>query len=130
MKFSSRFIDLAVGAGLVGVSVIALLYFLINERFEWIPEAALELALKRIEAIGKEMHENNTATSGNINALKVQVADLVTSQKELVKQQQELQKQEKLKQQQQRQQEERRLLQMKEDSQYEADKNRIQRHYM
>lgn len=44
MKRSSRILDLVVGAGLVGVSGIALLYFLINERFEWIPESALALA--------------------------------------------------------------------------------------
>ena len=44
MKKSSRIFDLVIGAGLIGVSGIDLLYFLINERFEWIPEKVLELA--------------------------------------------------------------------------------------
>jgi hypothetical protein len=43
MKTFSRVLDLIIGIGLIGISGIALFYFLINERFEWIPEIALEL---------------------------------------------------------------------------------------
>ncbi len=55
MKQSSRILNSLIGAGLIGISGISLLYFLINERFEWIPDLALELArdpeiLKRPEA--------------------------------------------------------------------------------
>ncbi len=43
MKTFSRVLDLIIGFGLIGASGITFLYFLINERFEWIPETALEL---------------------------------------------------------------------------------------
>ena len=43
MKNFSRVLDLIIGVGLIGISGIAFVYFLINERFEWIPEIALEL---------------------------------------------------------------------------------------
>ncbi|MBN4078049.1 hypothetical protein JYT29_01830, partial [Nitrospina gracilis] len=44
MKRSSRIFDLIIGVGLIGVAGFAMLYFLVNERFEWIPEQVLELA--------------------------------------------------------------------------------------
>ena len=44
MRRSSRIFDLIIGVGLIGVSGFAMLYFLVNERFEWIPEQVLELA--------------------------------------------------------------------------------------
>ena len=43
MKNFSRVLDLVIGVGLIGISGIAFIYFLINERFEWIPEKAIEL---------------------------------------------------------------------------------------
>ena len=43
MKRSSRIFDFISGLLLIGISGLGLLYFLINERFEWIPEVALEL---------------------------------------------------------------------------------------
>ena len=43
MKNFSRVLDLVIGVGLIGISGIAFVYFLINERFEWIPEVALSL---------------------------------------------------------------------------------------
>ena len=44
MKRSSRVFDLLIGAGLIGFAVLVMVYFLVNERFEWIPEKVLELA--------------------------------------------------------------------------------------
>jgi len=52
---ATRILNLLIAAGCFSVSGIALTYFLINEKFEWIPESVLELArepdlLKRPEA--------------------------------------------------------------------------------
>ena len=44
MKRSSRVFDFLIGVGLIGIAGLAIVYFLINERFEWIPEKLLELA--------------------------------------------------------------------------------------
>ena len=44
MKRSSRVFDLLIGAGLIGFAVLVMVYYLVNERFEWIPEKVLELA--------------------------------------------------------------------------------------
>ena len=44
MKRFSRVFDLLIGVGLIGVAGLAMVYFLINESFEWIPEKVLELA--------------------------------------------------------------------------------------
>ena len=44
MKESSRIFYLLIGVGLIGLAGLTIVYFLVNERFEWIPEKVLELA--------------------------------------------------------------------------------------
>ena len=44
MKRFSRFFELLIGMGLIGVAGLAMVYFLVNELFEWVPEKVLELA--------------------------------------------------------------------------------------
>ena len=59
MRRSSRIFDLIIGVGLIGVSGFAMLYFLVNERFEWIPEQVMELA-RDPEIIKKPPAKKNT----------------------------------------------------------------------
>ncbi|MBT3922162.1 MAG: hypothetical protein HOF21_06255 [Nitrospina sp.] len=44
MKLSTRLLNLLTAIGCFAISGIAIAYFLINEKFEWIPESILELA--------------------------------------------------------------------------------------
>ena len=44
MKESSRIFYLLIGVGLIGLAGLTIVYFLVNEHFEWIPEKVLELA--------------------------------------------------------------------------------------
>jgi hypothetical protein len=44
MKRSSRVFDFLIGVGLIGVAGLLMVYFLVNERFKWVPEKVLELA--------------------------------------------------------------------------------------
>ena len=47
MKLSERIINLLVAFGCFAVAGISITYFLINEKFEWIPESALELVREK-----------------------------------------------------------------------------------
>ena len=47
MKLSTRLLNLLTAIGCFAIAGIAIAYFLINEKFEWIPEAALELVREK-----------------------------------------------------------------------------------
>jgi len=47
MKLSTRLLNLLTAIGCFAIAGIAIAYFLINEKFEWIPESALELVREK-----------------------------------------------------------------------------------